>query len=56
MEEKIEFNSFKIEVVNKKIDDVEARLSAKIDAVADDLADHRADTEVHQGLYRVKEG
>ena len=56
LEEKIDFNSFKIEVVNKKIDDVEARLSAKIDAVADDLAAHRADTEVHQGLYRVKEG
>ena len=56
LEKKIEFNSFKIEVVSKKIDDVETRLGAKIDAVADDLTAHRADNEVHQGLYRVKEG
>ena len=65
--EKIEFNSFKIDVLNKKIDDVEDRLNkkiddveerlgAKIDAVTDDLAAHRSDTEVHHGLYRVKEG
>jgi hypothetical protein len=38
-----------------KIDSVESRLSAKIDAVAEDLAEHRRDTEAHGGAYRVKE-
>jgi dynactin complex subunit len=42
--------------LNEKIDCVENRLSAKIDAVADNLADHRKDTEAHGGLWRVKEG
>ena len=28
----------------------------KIDAVAADLKAHRADTEAHHGVYRVKEG
>ena len=52
----------KIDTVNAKIDTVEARLNNridivehKIDAVADDLAEHRSDTEAHHGLYRVKE-
>jgi hypothetical protein len=35
---------FKIDVLNKKID-----------GVADDLKDHRADTEAHYGAYQVKE-
>jgi hypothetical protein len=42
--------------LNEKIDRVENRLSVKIDAVADNLADHRKDTEAHGGLWRVKEG
>jgi Txe/YoeB family toxin of Txe-Axe toxin-antitoxin module len=45
LDEKIEHNSFVIGVLNQKID-----------AVAADLAAHRADTEVHRGVYRVKEG
>ena len=96
--EKIDNNSFKIEVLNQKIDGVAAdlkatderlsgkidavaadlkatderlsgkidavaadlkatdeRLSGKIDAVAADLKAHRADTEAHHGVYRVKE-
>ena len=42
--------------LSKKIDDVDAKLSKKIDAVAVDLAAHRTDTEAHHGIYRVKEG
>jgi hypothetical protein len=30
-------------------------LSKKIDAVAADLKEHRADTEVHKKIYKVKE-
>ena len=63
--EKIETNSFKIDVLNNKIDGVEEkltekidsvkeRLSRKIDGVAADLSAHRRDTEVHLG-YHVKE-
>ncbi|WP_298272089.1 hypothetical protein [Geobacter sp.] len=44
------------ERLNKKIDEVEEKLGKKIDAVAVDLAAHRADTEAHHGVYRVKEG
>ena len=44
LSEKIEQVDFKLDVVNKKVDDVAA-----------DLADHRADTEAHHGVYRVKE-
>ncbi len=51
--------SKKIDDVDKrlsnKIDDVERRLSDKIDAVGADLSAHRADTEAHHGVYRVKE-
>ena len=43
------------EQLNKKIDSVEYNLGRKIDAVTYDLSAHRADTEVHHGLYRVKE-
>ena len=63
--EKIETNSFKIDVLNKKIDgvdekltekidSVEERLSRKIDGVTTDLSAHRRDTEVHLG-YHVKD-
>jgi hypothetical protein len=41
--------------LSKKIDDVESKLSKKIDAVSVDLSAHRADTEAHHGVYRVKE-
>jgi len=66
LNEKIEHHSFLLETLNKKIDGVDNRLSAKIDsvenslgakidAVASDLAAHRADTEAHGPVYRVKE-
>lgn len=51
----IKENSFVIGVLNNKIDDVEERLSKKIDSVAADLSAHRADTEAHHGVYRIKE-
>jgi hypothetical protein len=35
---------------------VDEKLNQKIDSVAIDLKSHRADTESHQGVYRVKEG
>jgi len=65
--EKFDLINFKFDVLNNKIDTVEARLNEKIDtveknlgqridAVAADLSEHRADTETHHGLYRVKEG
>jgi len=41
--------------LNQKIDGVEGRLSKKIDAVASDLSAHRADTEAHPPIYRIKE-
>ena len=66
LSEKIEHNSFMIDALNKKIDAVDERLSEKIDAVDEklsekidavsaDLSAHRADTEAHHGVYRVKE-
>jgi len=42
----------------EKIDAMEVRLERvedKVDAVATDLAAHRADTEAHGPVYRVKE-
>jgi hypothetical protein len=44
LDEKVENNTFKIDVLNKKID-----------GVAADLKDHRADTEAHRGVYGVRE-
>ena len=66
LNEKIEINSFKIDTLNQKVDAVDARLSKKIDTVdeklskkidgvAADIKAHRADTEAHHGVYRVKE-
>ena len=43
------------ETLTKKIDGVEVSLTNKIDGVAADLKAHRADTEAHHGVYRVKE-
>ncbi|MCK4620863.1 MAG: hypothetical protein KAT62_01480 [Desulfuromonadales bacterium] len=42
----------RFDLVDFKID----TLNQKIDAVSADLKDHRADTEAHHGVYRVKEG
>ena len=53
--EKIKLVDFKVEVLNQKIDGVGDDLSRKIDAVAADLKAHRADTEVHKKVYKVKE-
>ena len=66
LSEKIKFVDFKVEVLNQKIDGVRDDLSQKIngvgddlsrkiDAVAADLKAHRADTEVHKKVYKVKE-
>ena len=55
LSEKIENNSFKIDVLNKKIDGVEDKLSKKIDGVAAELKAHRADTEAHHGVYQIRE-
>ena len=53
--EKIEDNSIAIRFLNKKIEEVNEDLGAKIDAVAADLKCHREDTEIHTN-YRVSEG
>ena len=37
------------------IKSVEAKLTKKIDAIAADLKAHRADTEAHTKIYKVKE-
>ena len=66
LSEKIQFVDFKVETLNQKIDSVENNLNQKIDAVRDelgqkinavaaDLSAHRADTEVHRSVYKVKE-
>ena len=44
LNEKIENNSFKIDILNNKIDGVAVELKA-----------HRADTEAHHGVYGVRE-
>lgn len=43
------------EKLSRKIDAVDVKLSKKIDDVSADLSAHRADTEAHHGVYRVKE-
>ena len=66
LNDKISLVDFKVGVLNQKMDSVDKKLSEKIDsvrdklgqkidAVAEDLSAHRADTEVHRGLYTVKE-
>ncbi len=51
------------QMLGERMDRMEAELKAEIrkvdqrvTAVAADLAAHRADTEAHHGVYRVKEG
>jgi len=46
--EKIGFVDFKLETMNETMNE-------KIDAVAANLSAHRADTETHPPVYRVKE-
>ncbi len=57
--EKLELTNSELRNEIRKVDQrltmVEARIEQKIDAVATDLAAHRADTEAHHGVYRVKE-
>ncbi|MBD1399402.1 hypothetical protein [Pelovirga terrestris] len=62
LKQDISLLDFKIDTVNnhlsKKIDAVTADLKitdAKVDGVAADLKAHRADTEAHGNIYRVKE-
>jgi homoserine dehydrogenase len=54
--EKINLVDFKVETLNKKIDNVERSLTQEIKAVAADLAAHRADTESHPKEYKVSDG
>lgn len=44
------------QMLSEKLTRVESGLGLKIDKVADEVIAHRADTESHQGAYRVKEG
>ena len=43
------------ERLTSQINSVENNLTQKIDKVAADLKAHRQDTELHHGLYKVKE-
>ena len=54
LKEDITLCNVRIDALSVKIDNVESRLSAKIDTVAADLSAHRADTEAHN-IYRVRE-
>jgi hypothetical protein len=56
LNDKISLVDFKVGVLHQKIDSVDKKLSEKIDAVAADLATHRADTEVHEKRYKVSDG
>lgn len=44
------------QMLSEKLERVETSLCEKIDRIAADVAAHRADTEAHRGVYRVKEG
>lgn len=44
------------QMLSEKLDRVESSLALKIDKIADEVTAHRADTEAHYGIYRVKEG
>lgn len=45
----------KIKLVDFKLGAINESLNEKIEAVAADLSAHRADTEVHKKIYKVKE-
>jgi DNA-binding ferritin-like protein len=60
--EKLDLVNFKVDTLHQRVENVREELTDKIDAVdrkvdavAEDLAAHRRDTEVHRGLYTVKE-
>ena len=43
------------QMLSEKLERVESSLVQKIDRIAAEVAAHRADTEAHHGVYRVKE-
>jgi hypothetical protein len=43
------------QMLSDKLERVESGLGLKIDKIAAEVAAHRADTEAHHGVYRVKE-
>jgi hypothetical protein len=47
--------SREIKELSQKVNQAETTLSQKMDAVATDLKEHRADTEAHNKIYKVKE-
>ena len=53
--EKLERIEASIGQVDMKIDKVELSLTQNLNKIAGDVAAHRADTEEHHGIYRVKE-
>ena len=56
LDEKIDFNSFQIKVLNNKIDDVETRLSARLDNVEEKLDKvEKKLVEVEEKLVEVEE-
>ncbi len=52
-DERFDIVDFKIDTLNGKIDSVDERLSGKLDALAEDLTEHRRDTEAHKGGYKA---
>ena len=52
-DERFDMVDLKFDALNEKVDHVDKRLGTKIDAVADDLAAHRRDTEAHKGGYKA---
>ena len=43
------------QMLSEKLERVESSLGLKIDKIAGEVIAHRADTEAHHGVYRVKE-
>jgi len=55
LSEKIDMNTFKIDVQNQKIGDVQTELKEEIRAVDANLSAHRHDTEAHRRGDQVRE-
>lgn len=53
--EKLDRVEARVEQLDNKIDNVELRLTGKLNNLSADLAAHRADTEAHGNIYSVKE-
>jgi len=53
--EKLEVIEASIRQVASKVDRVELSLTDNLNGFATDVSAHRADTEAHSGVYRVKE-